>query len=165
MSCDLGVSVCGPLALGCPYQAGLAPPFGIQNQKTIVSALAPHVMLSRVVYRQPAPRPVLGLYQRTCFLVQPPNPRTNSPNRPPPPHGLAAAAAAAAPRRMAEYEERYEGNGDPSAAITGGSSPTKPPGFSDEPDGPSQVRSLIRLIRVASSRLVGPWVMPRLYGE
>ncbi|CAM0874031.1 unnamed protein product [Alopecurus aequalis] len=40
---------------------------------------------------------------------------------------------------MAEYEERYEGNGDPSAgAFTGGSPPAKPTGFSDQPDGRSQ---------------------------
>ncbi|XP_048570894.1 splicing factor U2af large subunit A-like [Triticum urartu] len=40
---------------------------------------------------------------------------------------------------MAEYEERYEGNGDPAAAaVTGGAPPTKPSGFSDQPDGRSQ---------------------------
>ncbi|KAF7048685.1 hypothetical protein CFC21_057387 [Triticum aestivum] len=42
---------------------------------------------------------------------------------------------------MAEYEEGYEGNGDPAAAaaaVTGGSPPTKPSGFSDQPDGRSQ---------------------------
>ena len=51
---------------------------------------------------------------------------------------------------MADYEERYEGNGEPAAAaVTGGSPPTKPTGFSDQPDGRSQVRSsMIRLIRV-----------------
>ncbi|KAF7053617.1 hypothetical protein CFC21_061496 [Triticum aestivum] len=37
---------------------------------------------------------------------------------------------------MAEYEERYEGNA--AAAVTGGSPPTKPSGFSDQPDGRSQ---------------------------
>ncbi|KAF7085264.1 hypothetical protein CFC21_088715 [Triticum aestivum] len=40
---------------------------------------------------------------------------------------------------MAEYEERYEGNCDPAAAaVTGGAPPTKPSGFSDQPDGRSQ---------------------------
>ncbi|KAM3312650.1 hypothetical protein ACQJBY_032474 [Aegilops geniculata] len=38
---------------------------------------------------------------------------------------------------MAEYEERYEGNAA-AAAVTGGSPPTKPSGFSDQPDGRSQ---------------------------
>ncbi|KAM3292315.1 hypothetical protein ACQJBY_036273 [Aegilops geniculata] len=43
---------------------------------------------------------------------------------------------------MAEYEERYEGNAAAAAvtaaAVTRGSPPTKPSGFSDQPDGRSQ---------------------------
>ncbi|XP_044981376.1 splicing factor U2af large subunit A-like isoform X3 [Hordeum vulgare subsp. vulgare] len=40
-------------------------------------------------------------------------------------------------RRMAEYVERYKGNGEP-ASVTGVSPPTKPTSFSDQPDGRSQ---------------------------
>jgi hypothetical protein len=88
---------------------------------------------------------------------QRPNPETNShaiyndhPN--PRSRGEKIPQLEPAASAMAEYDERYEGNGDHAAASTGGSpsAGAKPPGFSDYVDGrPAQPQ-------VGSSARVSP---------